>query len=193
MEQFELRAFPMKVLASSAKKLGGYAAVFDSPSEDLGGFTEYIRKGAFSESLQDRADDILMAWAHDLSKPIASRNAGSLTLREDNTGLAFEAALNDTSWARDAYEAIQSGAISKVSFMFRVRPGGETWQREGGKDIRIVTAARLFEISPVAFPAYSDTSVVARSARSAVDILAGRPALKDLERMKLEIKRRGIC
>jgi len=188
-DKFELRSFGLEFRGRDQKRLIGYAAIFDSVSDDLGGFYEVISPGAFAESLADRSQDIVLAWAHDLSRPLASRNAGTLDLREDGKGLAIEAALNGTTWAADALAAIESGTVTKMSFMFRTRPGGDKWRREGGRDIRTVTSAQLFEVSPVVFPAYSATSV---ATRSAAEILSGRPALADLQRMALESKRRGI-
>jgi HK97 family phage prohead protease len=147
--------------------------------------------GAFRESLIDNSQDIVLAWAHDLSKPLASRNAGALLLHEDGIGLAFDAALNDTAWSMDAHAAVQSGTVSKMSFGFLVREGGDRWERQSGKDVRIVTNARLLEISPVVFPVYSGTKV---GVRTAAEILASRPNLdhaiieRDLLRLSLDLQ-----
>lgn len=182
----ELRTLPMELRAQDDMKVGGYAVVFDSPSDGLP-FEERIMPGAFRRSLEDRSQDIVMAWAHDLSRPLASRNAGSLSLSEDAKGLAFEARLNDTSWSKDAHAAIKSGAVRQVSFMFRVRPGGEQWDRESGRQLRRVTDAQLLEISPVVFATYNQTTV---GVRSAADVLqAPGIAIRDALAQAIELER----
>jgi phage head maturation protease len=42
-------------LQTSNGKLVGYAAVFNKPSHDLGGFREIIKPGAFKRTLADSA------------------------------------------------------------------------------------------------------------------------------------------
>lgn len=146
----------------------GYAAVYDQFSVDMWGMRERIAPGAFGESLRSAAHDILALWSHDTGKPLASRDAKSLTLREDDHGVAFEMDLSaGISWVKDAYEAIRGGLISKMSIGFEVVD--DEWGTEDKKTIRTVKKGELFEVSPVAFPAYTGTEAeaAARSLRSA--------------------------
>jgi HK97 family phage prohead protease len=169
----ERRSFTLEVRAKAEGdddgKLTGYAAVFDTlshPIRDMWGdsFFEEIKPGAFSRTLREKGHDVLALWCHDMAKPLASRDAGSLDLVEDDTGLGFIMRVNQSmSWARDAVTAVREKLVRKMSFGFNVR--GEEWLKKvDGKMVRSLTDVDLFEVSPVALPAYEGTEVEARSA-----------------------------
>lgn len=157
----ELRAEDGKGEGEKAK-ISGYAAVFDVLSEDLGGFREKIQAGAFSRSLQDGDQKAL--WNHNTNYVLGRKRAGTLELVEDEVGLRFVIYPPNTSAGRDALEVIKRGDVDQMSFAFRV-PGadGEGWEQVGNQIIRTLREVELFEVSPVAFPAYPQTSVYARS------------------------------
>lgn len=137
----------------------GYAAVFDSPSEDLGGFTETIAPGAFKRSLNQRRDDVKMFLNHNWDILLASRKAGSLHLKEDAYGLHTEAEFVDTSEARNVSALVQRGDIHAMSFGFQ--PVQVESEDEGKK--QRLTEVKLYEVSPVtAWPAYRATSASVR-------------------------------
>jgi HK97 family phage prohead protease len=70
------------------RKIVGYAAVFDKPSEDMG-FIEYVRKGAFKKAIGK--SDARALFNHDTDTlPLGRQSAGTLILREDETGLYYE-------------------------------------------------------------------------------------------------------
>jgi uncharacterized protein len=129
----------------------GYAAVFNSESEDLGGFREYIAPGAFKRSLQSR-NEVKLLWNHDAGEPLASVRGGTLKLTEDDRGLKVEARLANTSRGRDVAELIRSKTVDSMSFGFSVIK--DTW--EG--NVRTLNAVRLFEVSLVSFAAYQQTA-----------------------------------
>lgn len=131
----------------------GYAAVFNSESEDLGGFREFIAPGAFKRSLQSR-NEVKLLWNHDAGEPLASMRGGTLKLTEDATGLKVEARLANTSRGRDVAELIRSKTVDSMSFGFSVIK--DTWNTDG--NVRTLNAVRLFEISLVSFPAYQATA-----------------------------------
>ena len=131
----------------------GYAAVFNSESEDLGGFREFIAPGAFKRSLQSR-NEVKLLWNHDAGEPLASVRGGTLKLTEDARGLKVEARLANTSRGRDVAELIRSKTVDSMSFGFSVIK--DTWNAEG--NVRTLNAVRLFEISMVSFPAYQATA-----------------------------------
>lgn len=131
----------------------GYAAVWDSPSEPLP-FIERIQRGAFKKTLQSR-NEIKLLWNHDAGQVLGSLRAGTLRLYEDNHGLRVEADLPDTQLGRDTATLLKRGDVSAMSFGFTVPKGGDSWNQDGTE--RTLKSVRLFEVSIVAWPAYSAT------------------------------------
>lgn len=155
----------IEVRAKSADTEGrakGYAAVFDSASHDLGGFVEYIRKGAFSRSLNDAAagqHNIYALWAHRDDSPLASTGSGKLALTEDEHGLAFE--MDTTRMTPAQLDALRDGDL-RMSFGFSVR--SQNWrENDAGEVERDLIDVDLFEVSFVISPAYPATEAALRS------------------------------
>lgn len=154
----------------------GYASVFNSPSEDLGGFVEYVAPGAFKRSLQAR-NEIKLLWNHDTGEPLASVRGGSLKLEEDTRGLKVTAQLPNTTRGRDVAELLRSKVIDSMSFGFNVIK--DTWSKDG--QTRTLEAIRLHEVSIVSYPAYKATTAQVRSVDSAIDADQLAEALLKLE------------
>lgn len=148
------------------RSIGGYAAVFDKPSENLGVFRtvyEKIRKGAFSRTLKEGAD-VRAFWNHNSDIVLGRTTAGTLRLAEDDIGLSFDLDLPDTQAGRDAFTLIQRGDVTGMSFGFEIRAEEKQLPDEPEDPIiRTLVDVELFEISPVVFPAYPDTEVSVRS------------------------------
>ena len=160
----ELRA------AVDARKITGHAALFNGRTELWPGLVEEIAPGAFSESI--RQDDVRALFNHNPDFVLGRNVAGTLTLAEDVRGLAFEVDVPDTQWARDLLVSMDRGDISGASFGFRVQ--SEEWRREDDVEIRRITKAQLFDVSPVTYPAYEAAYAEARSAEQLADIRARR-------------------
>src|SRR4051812_35906519 len=137
----EVRTIGTELRATDAMKIGGVAVPWGSLSVDLGGFREQFTRGAFNETLSDPAADVILLWAHDRTKPIASRASGNLDIRDAAGGLEFDGRLNGTSWAKDAHAAISGGTVRTVSFAFQVQEGGDTWTKTTGGLVRTVHKA----------------------------------------------------
>lgn len=142
------------------RSIAGYAATFETLSLPLGRFVEKIARGAFSKSLGE--DDVRALWSHNPDMPLGRTGNSTLRLWEDHRGLAFELELPDTQWGRDAFTSIQRGDVSGMSFGFDVREDAFQRGSEGQPHIRTLLDVRLHEISPVAFPAYTQTNVQVR-------------------------------
>jgi len=136
----------------------GYAAKFNSPSEDLGGFVETIEPGAFRRSLRSR-NDVKLLVNHDTGRVLASTRSGTMKLYEDEVGLRVEASLPNTTDGRDMAELLRRGDLNKMSFGFSVIK--DSWNNEMTE--RTLKSVRLFETSIVAFPAYAATEAMVRS------------------------------
>jgi HK97 family phage prohead protease len=136
----------------------GYASVFNSPSEDLGGFIEYVAPGAFKRSLQSR-NEVKLLWNHDSGEPLASLRGGTMQLVEDERGLKVTAQLPNTTRGRDVAELLRTNVINEMSFGFNVIK--DNWSRDG--QTRTLESVRLFEVSVVSFGAYKATEAAVRS------------------------------
>ena len=136
------------------QKITGYAAVFDSLSEDLGGFRETIASGTFKRALTEN-QDVRGLVDHDSSKILGRTEAGTMSLSEDAKGLLYEIDVANTTAGRDIVESIKRGDVSGSSFSFKVVT--DNWRTEDGEEIRELTDVDLFDVGPVAFPAYPAT------------------------------------
>ncbi len=148
---------------ASGMQLTGYAAVFDSPSDDLGGFIEYVRRGAFRRSLEGNRADPLALIHHMPHMVLGRRSAGTLRLAEDTHGLHFEIDLPNTTTARDLAVSVERGDVKGASFAFAVAKDGDRWSTDSGKAVRELLEVDLFEITITPVPAYPDTEVARRA------------------------------
>lgn len=166
MDNRETRTFQRQEVRAEpdSRTIRGYAAVFGSESEDLGGFTEYIAPGAFDGVLND---DVRALVNHNDNLILGRTSSGTLRLSVDERGLAYEFDVPNTSYGNDLLESVRRGDITQSSFGFTVAE--DAWDYEGkgmGKKKpkrTIKKVARLYDVSPVTYPAYPDTSVALRS------------------------------
>lgn len=145
---------------SESNVIEGYAAVFNSPTDIWGMFTEIIAPGAFADAIASN-DDIRALFNHDWNNVLGRTKSGTLRLSEDARGLKFEVDLPNTTLARDLSESLRRGDISQCSFGFV--PTSETWDYEPEIPVRTINTVELHEISVVSIPAYEDTEVSLRS------------------------------
>lgn len=141
------------------KKIEGYAAVFNQLSEDLGGFREMIKPGAFTKTL--KTADVRALWDHNADFPLGRLKAGTLDLSEDSKGLKFTIVPPDTQYARDLLVSIERGDVDQMSFGFFTVT--DEWNQQDKEYIRTLIEVELFDVSPVTFPAYPQTSAAVRS------------------------------
>lgn len=154
----------------------GYASVFNSLSEDLGGFREIILPGAFADVLDG---EIKALQNHDGNYLLGDTGTGTLSLREDNKGLFNQIKPVDTSYARDLMALLTAGVQVKQSFSFSVPAdgSGERWYvDDDGVTIReIGKLKRLYETSILtgkdpAYPAAGAEMVSARALEKVKEI-----------------------
>lgn len=150
----------------NTRTIRGYAAVFDSMSQPLFGFREVIRKGAFKKTL--RESDIRALWNHDTNFVLGRKSARTLRLEEDEKGLLSRIFPPPTTWASDLMTSIERGDVSQMSFGFQAIK--DHWLEPGkdGLPVRELLEVRLFDVSPVTFPAYQQTEVHVRSLMDSV-------------------------
>jgi len=154
-------AFVRAADAPEDRKMIGHAAVFNQVTDIGGWFRERVMPGAFTDSIQ--ADDIRALFNHNPDYVLGRNTAKTLTLSEDADGLKTVIDPPDTQFARDLAVSIGRGDITQMSFAFQVLE--EEWTR-GEKeqlDLRSIKKVRLFDVSPVTFPAYEGTDIALRS------------------------------
>ena len=164
----ELRFFVAQELRAAGsdteKKIEGYAATFGTVA-DIANFREVIRSGAFTRTLADQTQEIVALFNHNEDVILGRKSAGTLRLEQDDKGLRFSCSIPDTTAARDVYTNLKLGNIRECSFGFRIDDPDtdESWQKESdGTMLRTLKNVRLFDVSVVTFPAYSNTSASAR-------------------------------
>ena len=156
--------------------LDGYAAVFDSESEVMWDFVEIIRKGAFTKTLSE-TNDICAFNAH-LHEQILARTPDTLVVEEDDHGLRTSITIEPKiTYAMDLVHSIRRNDIRKMSFGFW--PIKTRWTTTEGDepDLCEILEAALFDVSPVAFPAYPATNIGERAFE--IEGLTRRAALGD--------------
>lgn len=159
---FERRTFLGDVeFRAEGKKLVayGYAAKFNTRSQNLGGFVEEIAPGTFTKTIQEA--DIRALRNHDPNLLLGRSRSGTLRLAEDNIGLAYEIDLPDTSEGRDTAVLLERGDMTGSSFGFRVIDD-EWGETEQGFPLRRLTQVALRDVGPVTFPAYTDAESALR-------------------------------
>jgi HK97 family phage prohead protease len=149
-------------------KIIGHPTVFDSLSEDLGGWKEIVRPGAFSKVLKSNPD--VRALVDHMSEKIIGRTrAGTLILEEDDQGLYCEIDPANTTAGRDIVESLRRGDVSGMSIQFIVDTFN--WIQMDGWDVReIIMFGNLYDVSVVTFPAFPETTAELAEIRSLTDI-----------------------
>ena len=143
--------------AENGTTLYGYAALFDSPSEPMP-FIEYVKRGAFSKTLNDGAD-VRLLIDHE-GVPLARTKSGTMRLMEDERGLAVEADLDPMNPdAARVISAMKRGDLSQMSFAFRTIQDNFSDDRM----VRELREVQLYDVSVVTFPAYEQTVAEIRS------------------------------
>jgi HK97 family phage prohead protease len=146
----------------SAKVLRGHAALFDTAAliyEDGHLFIEKIAPGAFRSAI-GQGRTLALVGHNPAGLPLGRQASGTLELREDARGLAFDLELTEVGQGAEVAELARRGDLGGVSFAFTVGPGGDSWYFDAnkGEHLRVVEKVRsLPEISLVAFPAYEET------------------------------------
>jgi hypothetical protein len=154
-----------------AMTIAGHASVFDTPY-DLGGFREQVARGAFKKSLKE--GEVAALWNHDPNIILGRKKSGTLRLSEDDVGLAYEIDMPDTQAARDLYKLIERGDVYQSSFAFEIQREEWTQPEDDSAELplRTIRQVRLWDVSPVTYPASSATDVdIKRAVRSLADAL----------------------
>ena len=174
MTHFETRS------DDTGMRIEGYFAVFNSDYEIAPGMSESIAPGAFSRTLQDA--DVRALTNHDTTLVLGRTKAGTLELREDDTGLWGSILVNPNDQdSMNLYARVQRGDVDQCSFGFEI-VDEVTERRADGSTHWTIRDVNLFEVSACTFPAYEATNISARSAER--DAMRARELAAWKERMR---------
>lgn len=191
----ELRSFDFEVRADQSEEHGHYLTgrpIVYGQRTNIGWYDEIIDPGAL-----DTTDlkDVRFLVNHNADMiPLArSRNNNensTMQLKIDADGMIIRVDLDtaNNADARSLYSAVERGDISGMSFMFTVDK--DSWDdvdtEHPTRHIR--SFGKVFEVSAVTYPAYSQTSIQARGLSDALD--SAKESLESVKAKAREIERR---
>jgi HK97 family phage prohead protease len=154
---------------NTVQEIVGIGAVVESRT-DLGWFEETVKRGAF-----DGADmtDVVALFNHDPNQILGRTSAGTATVSINEDGNLRYSFIPDMENPvhKSVVRSIQRGDIKQSSFAFSIkRDGGSAWLSSekygdmGHREIRAID--KVYDVSPVTYPAYSTTSVSARDEKA---------------------------
>lgn len=172
------------------RSVRGYAATFGKLSENLGTpgspFYEIIEPGAFDDVL---SNDVRALFNHDANLILARSKGGDGTLKigADTIGLWYEFEAPTTRAGEDLLVSLDRKDVDQSSFAFAMTREGQTFEEKTENGVTTITrrikkVARLYDVSPVTYPAYPDTTVAARSLEEFQRAPVGVPENKTPER-----------
>lgn len=168
--QYRSLAVPLNVRAAdgATKKrfdteyyVEGYASTFNDPYvlfEDFDGtkYIEVISPDAFREA---DMSDVILQFDH-AGRVYARMSNGTLIVEPDEHGLFIAADLSRSQGARDLFEEIKAGLITRMSWAFTV--AADEYDRE--THITTITRVKkVFDVSAVSLPADPNTEISARN------------------------------
>ena len=188
LNDVEVRTIPfteIRMVEGSEYPIEGFAAVYDQLT-DMGWYNEKVDPGFFAGRLQD---DIRSCFNHNENYVLGRNKAGTLKIEDQPGGLWFAVKPPDTQYGRDLLVSIKRGDVTGCSFMFRTQK--DLWIEETGTvpTRTLLECKELIELGPVTFPAYPQTSVVARMSRgkalleeisTSMEIPAGEKELRSM-------------
>ncbi|RLP22175.1 HK97 family phage prohead protease [Mesorhizobium sp. YM1C-6-2] len=172
-----------------AETISGYAIQWRRPAVIGGLFEESFDRGAFDKSLREHPD-VVALWSHDSARPLGRVANGTLALRSDNIGLHYILTPNaDSPMGQEALATVGRADVGQVSVGFSSMV--EEWSDTDDMPRRLITEARLHELSLVVWGAYGDDTSASLSRTAAPDNASS--ALRRLrEKAERQHRLRGI-
>lgn len=157
----EYRSFTLSPLLDEGKhayRVSGYYTTWDDPYDMGFGWREQVSRSALAGA---DMSDVIFQLNHE--GPVLARlSNGSMQLGEDEHGATVTADLSGCAAARDLYEAIANGLVTKMSWGFQVAEDG--WSDDYDQKVTTIQRVRkVFDVSAVSVPANGGTEIHARS------------------------------
>lgn len=138
----------------------GYFLRYNTETELWPGFREKIAPGALDDVLND---DVRVLVNHDSNLIVARTKAGTARLSQDADGGTIEWDFPDTTAGRDLKENMRLKLIDGMSFGFTIKGQDVEKHPDGTRTRTITKLGRLYDASPVVFPAYEASIAELRS------------------------------
>ena len=197
----EIRAFNFEVRAEENDEHGHFLTgvpIVYGQRTDLGFFDEIIDDGALADT--DLRDVRFLVNHNTDMIPLArSRNNNSNSTMQmtvvEGKGMEIRVDLDteNNADAKSLYSAVQRGDLSGMSFMMIVDK--DAWDDVDSEHPtrHVRSISKIFEVSAVTFPAYSQTSITARGLSDALEsakesLESERARLAETERRKQKIR-----
>ena len=170
----------------------GYATTFEDPYvlfEDYDGwkYVEIIDRHALDEC---DMSDVIFQYDHE-GRVYARNTNNTLHFEANDHGLFIAADLSKTSLARQMYEDIQVGNVTRMSWAFI--PSEEVYTEDRDNKVfttRITRVRKMFDVSAVSYPADPNTEI---SARNLVNGEIEARRLRESQQRELDRKRKEIA
>lgn len=171
--------------AEPTEVIDGYGALFGSETVIGSWFREVLDPHCFDAAIG--RDDVRGLFNHDPNLILGRNKAGTMELVVDASGLRYVITPPDTSYAKDLRESIRRGDVSGSSFAFRATKEMWTEPPAGSQELplRTILECELFDVSPVTYPAYEETSVSVQ-ARSKAESLSAEEVARVAARGKAD-------
>ena len=191
-----------RATSSEVRRIEGVAIVYETHSEVMydfwegRSFKEIIHRGAVTPELL-ASSDVLALYEHQSDKLLArsTSGVGTLELSIEEDGLHYRFDAPSTQLGEDMLQMIRRGDLRASSFAFGLRKGDARWEElSDGTWIRHIDhISYIGDVSIVATPAYSSTSVDARSmAAIKEEQMPKPPEAKTTKEMSL-LERRAVA
>lgn len=163
----------------------GMTIPFNCDSEDMG-FVERIDPGAFDKTL--RESDVVSLWNHDSAWVLGRQSNQTLEIRKTETGLDATVTLNPKMKMaiENFLPMVERGDVIGSSFGFEAVDEDDSWWTPlaDGRMRRTLKEVRLYDVSPVCFPAYPDSAAEARAMREERAAMAAAAVGVDLGELR---------
>lgn len=150
----EQKATTVEIKAAADGTFEGYASVFGN----VDSYGDIIMPGAFTKTIQERRGKIRVLWNHDSSAPPVGK---LLDISEDGYGLKIKAQLASTPRGQEIAQLMRDGVIDSMSIGYTTVKHAYEQRDDLGREVRLLQELKLYEFSPVNFPANEAASITA--------------------------------
>jgi HK97 family phage prohead protease len=141
----------------------GMRIPFGKRSHDMG-FIEIIDAHAFDKTLAERGSDVVALWNHDPLWVLGRQSNRTLSVKVTDGALEGEAELDGADVMHQHFAGrVKRGDVVGSSFGFNTVRDSWEEDRDAGTIVRTLLEVRLFDLSPVTYPAYPDSEAESRA------------------------------